>query len=213
MTCSQRSFAIIAVIFICCHPLCGEETAEDRKNTLEAPSPDGQFAFRYTGDSGSENQTYELIEKPSGKVLMSVAESDSTFGSSARFYMEVLWRPDSKAFALTATLWKRGSEVKVYVRDDSTFREIKLPELLADISEKAKRGKSFPHIVELDSQSAKRWQKDGSLVVQIESEQDGGEEGLLVRANRTVVLAFDRSDKAKVLKSTIKFAIEKPGED
>ena len=72
---------------------------------------------------------------------------------------------------------------------------------------------SFPHVVELNAQSAKRWQKDGSLVVQIESEQDGGEEGLLIRANRTVVLAFDRSDKAKVLKSTIKFAIEKPGED
>jgi len=121
----------------------------------------------------------------------------------------VLWRPDSKAFALTALLWKRGSSVSVFVRDGSAFREIKLPDLVADVPDKVKRGKSFPHVSESNSQSAKRWQKDGSLVVEIETIVDGNEEGLSVTANRTVVLGFDRSDKAKVLKSTIKFAVEK----
>jgi hypothetical protein len=57
------------------------------------------------GASDSEKQTYELVDKRSGKVLMSVAESDPDLGPSARFNMEVLWRPDSKAFALTAMLW------------------------------------------------------------------------------------------------------------
>jgi hypothetical protein len=37
-----------------------------------------------------------------------------------------------------------------------------------------------------------------------------GNEGS-VTATRTVVLGFDRSDKAKARKSTIKFAVEKPG--
>jgi hypothetical protein len=121
--------------------------------------------------------------------------------------MHVLWRPDSKAFALTATLWKRGSSVSVFVRDGSAFREITLPELVADIPEKVKRGKSFPHIAELNSQSATPWQKDGSLVVEIENMVDGNDGS--ITATRTVVLGFDRSDKAKVLKSTIKFAVEK----
>jgi hypothetical protein len=185
----------------------GEETAEAAKKTVEFPSPDGQFAFRYTGTSEDEKQTYDLIEKASGKVVKTVAESDPDLGPSARFSMEVLWRPDSKAFALTAYLWKRGHSLFVFVRDGSIFREIKLPELSIDIPDKAKKGKIFPHVAELDSQSAKRWYKDGSLLVEIETIVDG--EDLTLTATRTVVLGFDRSDKAKILKSTIKFATEK----
>jgi hypothetical protein len=208
MTHLQRTLIVLSIVVTCSHPLCGEDTEEGTKKTIEAPSPDGQFAFRYTAESDSEKQTYDLIDEGSRKVLMSVAESDPDLGPSARFNMEVLWRPDSKAFALTATLWKRGSNVEVYVRNGSIFRKIELPELVADIPEKVKGGKSFPHVAELNSQSAKRWQKDGSLVVEIENMVDGNEGS--VTATRTVVLGFDRSDKAKVLKSTTKFAVEKP---
>ncbi len=205
----HRTLIVLSIVGVCSHPICGEETEEEaKKTTIEAPSPDGQFAFRYTGDSESEKRTYDLIDKQSGKVLMSVAESDPDLGPSARFSMEVLWKPDSTAFALTAMLWKRGSYVAVFVRNGSTFREIKLPELSADIPEKVKGGKSFPHVAELNSQSAKQWQKDGSLVVEIENMIDGNEGS--ITATRTVVLGFDRSDKAKVLKSRIKFAVEKP---
>jgi hypothetical protein len=208
MTHLQRTLIVLSIVVTSSHPLCGEDTEEGTKKTIEAPSPNGQFAFRYTTESDSEKQTYDLIDKGSGKVLVSVAESDPDLGPSARFNMEVRWRLDSKAFALTATLWKRGSNVEVYVRNGSTFRKIELPELVADIPEKVKGGKSFPHVNELNSQSAKRWQKDGSLVVEIENIVDGNEGS--VTATRTVVLGFDRSDKAKVLKSTIKFAVEKP---
>jgi hypothetical protein len=93
------------------------------------------------------------------------------------------------------------------LQEGTTFRKIKLPKLSADIPEKIKRGKSFPHVSELDSWSAKQWQKDGSLVVEIENMVDGNDGS--ITATRTVVLGFDRSDKAKVLKSTIKFAVEK----
>src|SRR2546423_210096 len=207
MTHLQRSLIVLSSLTIWFHPVGGQEMEEGSKNRIEAPSPDGKFAFRYTKDSksnsdsesDSEKQTYDLIDKRSGKVLTSVAESDPDLGPSARFNIEgVLWRPDSKAFAVTAMLWKRGSSVSVFVRDGSSFREIKLPELVADVPDKVKRGKSFDHVSELDSQSAKRWQKDGSLVVEIETIVDGNEEGLSVTANRTVVLGFDRSDKAKI---------------
>jgi hypothetical protein len=184
-----------------------EETDEAPKKTIEFPSPDGQFAFRYTGESNDEKQTYDLIEKASGKVVKTVAESDPDLGPSARFSMEVLWRPDSKAFALTAFLWKRGHSLSVFMRDGSSFREIELPELSFEIPDKARKGENFPHVVELDSQSAKRWQKDRSLVVEIETIVDG--EGASLTATRIVVLGFDHFDKAKILKSTTRFGIEK----
>lgn len=204
----QRSLIVLSILVTCSRLVCGEETAEGTKKSIEAPSPDGQFAFRYTGESDSEKKTYDLIDKASGKTLISVAEADSDLGPSARFHMQVLWRRDSKAFALTATLWKRGSYVAVFLREGSTFREIKLPELEADIPDKVKGGKSFHHVAELNSESETRWQKDGSLVVEIETMIDG--DGGSITATRTVVLGFDRSDKARIIKSRIKFVTEKP---
>ncbi|OAI42664.1 hypothetical protein AYO41_00580 [Verrucomicrobia bacterium SCGC AG-212-E04] len=122
--------------------------------------------------------------------------------------MKVLWRPDSKMFALTAFLWKRGTSLSVFRREGSTFREIDVPELEAEIPQKVKRGKSFPHVAGLNSQRAKRWQKDGSLVVEIETMIDG--EAGSITATRTVVLEFDRSNNARILQSTMKFVTEKP---
>jgi hypothetical protein len=212
----QTSLILLPIFLSCFHPVCGEQYEEGSKQAIEAPSPDGKFAFRYTKDSKSnpdsesdlDKQTYDLIDKASGKVLTSVAESDPDLGPSARFDMTVLWRPDSKAFALTAFLWKRGTSLSVFRREGSTFREIEVPELVAEIPEKVKRGKNFPHVAGLNSQSAKRWQKDGSLIVEIETVIDG--EAGSITATRTVVLGFDRSDKAKIVKSTMKFATEKP---
>jgi hypothetical protein len=200
---------IVLLALVSPHLLRAEETDDAPKKKIEFPSPDGRFAFRYSGSkSEDEVQTYDLIDKASGKVVTKVAESDPDGGPSMRFTMEkVLWRADSKAFALNAFLWKRGSALIVFERDGSTFREIELPDLSIEIPEKAKKGKDFPHIVELDSQSAKRWQSDGSLVVEIETIVDG--EGPTLTANRTVVLGFDHSAKAKILKSTVKFATEK----
>src|SRR5205814_5559051 len=64
-------------------------------------------------------------------------------------------------------------------------------------------GQKFSTYCRVNSQSATGWQKDGSLVVEIENMVDG-EDGSIT-ATRTVMLGFDRSDKAKILKSTVKF--------
>lgn len=197
-------FVGLSILLIWCVPARGEE-GEEQKEKIEATSPDGQFAFRYA--KGAEAETYDLIDTKSGKVVKHIAESDPDLGPSARFHMEVLWRPDSKAFAVTETLWKRGSNVAVYLRDGSTFREIKLPKLAADIPAKIKAGKSYPHVAESDSESAKKWQADGSLVVEMENIIDGNDGS--ITATRTAVLGVDRSDKAKVLKSTIEFTVDK----
>src|SRR5262249_16047406 len=149
MTHLQRTLMVLSILVTCSQAVCGQETEEGTKKEIEATSPDGQFAFRATGESDSEEkQTYDLMHNRSGKVITDVAESDPDLGLSARFNMNVLWRPDSKAFALTAQLIKLRSEVSVYLQEGSTFRKIKLPKLSADIPEKLKRGKSFPHVSE-----------------------------------------------------------------
>jgi len=204
----QVGFLASAILAAFTLPVCCEEIEKEAQSTSDSPSPDGQFAFRYTGRSDSDGKTYDLINSATGKVLMSVAESDPDLGPSARFDMKVLWKPDSKAFSLTATLWKRGSFVAVFVRRGSTFDKIQLPEMVADIPEKVKRGKDFPHVVELNSQSAKQWQQDGSLVVEIENIVDGNNGS--ITATRTAVLGFNRSDKAHILESRIKFVTAKP---
>jgi hypothetical protein len=206
-----RRILIALLVLVTPNVVRAEETDDKPKKKIEFPSPDGKFAFRYSGSKAEgEVQTYDLIDKASRKVVTKVAESDPDGGPSMRFTMEkVLWRADSKAFAVAAFLWKRATSLIVFVRDGSTFREIELPDLSIDIPKDAMKGKDFPHIVELDSATAKRWQKDGSLVVEIETIQDGGADGSTLTANRTVVLGFDHSGKAKILKSTVKFATEK----
>src|SRR4029434_1295897 len=128
MTRLHTTFILVPILLGWSHAVCREQPEERSKQAIEAPSPDGRFAFRYSkdsksksnvdsqSDSDSEKQTYDLIDKKSGKVLTNVAESDPDLGPSARFNIEgVLWRSDSKAFALTALLWKRGSSVSVFV--------------------------------------------------------------------------------------------------
>lgn len=94
--------------------------------------------------------------------------------------------------------------VYVYFRSGENFQKIDLPDLPeANIPEKLKQGKKFPHVSAQNWEEAKEWKKDGSLVVTIDSTIDG--EGTSLTATRTVVLAFDRAGKARIVKSTIKY--------
>ena len=202
----HTNLLMLGVVLTCAESLYAQETDQGAKKALEAVSPDGQFAFRITGESSEEKQTYDLVDRKSGNVLMSVAESDPDLGPSARFNIKALWRPDSKAFAITAYLQKRGSELLVYARQDGTFRAIELPEMEVEIPAKLEQGKT----TNLNSQGAKRWLKDGSLVVEIATTSSGN--GGTVTATRTVVLAFDKSGKASIRKSSVKVSVEKADE-
>jgi hypothetical protein len=195
----------VALLATCLQVVCAGAANPNEK--LAFPSPDGEFTFRSQG-SGEEQKRFELLRRKTGKVLAKVAESDPDPGPSARFNMQVLWRPDSKAFAVTGMLWKRGSYVDVFLRDGATFRKVKLPELEAEISAGAKAGKSYPHVVELNSQTATRWLKSGSLVIEIETAQDGPDGS--ITAHRTVILSFEGSHAARIVKSTMRVGRDSP---
>lgn len=213
----RRGLLVLTLIALCLPVVRGEEEddAGSKKNKIEYPSPDGRFTFRYSGDPdkvGSvedtgEQQTYDLIDKKTGKVLKTVVKSDEDIGPSARFNMKVLWRPDSKAFAITAFLWKRGSTLFVFRQKGADFEPIEIPELDADIPEKEKKGREFQHMVEDNSATAERWQKDGSLLVEVATANDG--DGYMITATRKVILGFNQSNKAKILKSSVKYVTEK----
>ncbi len=59
----QTSLIALSIFVTCFHSVSGHENGEETPQTIENPSPDGRFAFRNTGDSDSEKQTYDLIDK------------------------------------------------------------------------------------------------------------------------------------------------------
>jgi hypothetical protein len=175
--------------------VCAQERIASPNENIDWPSPDGKFAFLTS--YGEDQRTIALIDKKSGKKLQ-IGEEDSSQTS-----WHPLWAPDSNRFALMTRLGHPIQTVDVYFRSSETFRKIKLPDLPeANIPEKLRQGKKFPHVASLNWQEAREWKKDGSLVVTINTMIDGA--GSSILATRTVVLGFDRTGKATIMKSTIK---------
>jgi hypothetical protein len=175
-------------------------SAGETKGNIDWPSPDGKFAFLTA--YGEYPHTIDLIDKKSQQKLQRIGEEDSS-----QAYWHLLWAPDSNRFALMTRLGHPIQGVDVYVRTAETFQKIDLPELPeANIPERLKHGKRFPHFANLNWQEAKEWKKDGSLVVTIVTMIDG--EGRSITATRTVVLGFDQAGKARIVKSTIKYKTE-----
>jgi hypothetical protein len=183
-------------------PVASPGTSTGETNgKIDFPSPDGKFAFLMT--YGDDLHTIDLIDRTSGRKLQRIGEEDSD-----RTSWHLLWAPDSKRFALMTRLGHPIQGVDVYSRRGETFRKIELPELPpANIPDKLKHDKQFPHVASLNWQEAKVWTKDGSLVVSIDTMIDG--KGSSITATRTVVLGFDRAGRARIMKSTIKYETER----
>jgi hypothetical protein len=170
-------------------------------DNIDWPSSDGKFAFIIS--DGKDGRVIDLIDRTSGKKSR-IAEEESSQTS-----WHVLWAPDSNRFALMTRYSHPFQEIEVYFRSGDSFEKIELPKLPnADIPEKLKRGKKFPHFASLNWQEAEAWRKNGSLVVTIDTMTDGGDGGSIL-ATRTVVLGFDPARTAKIVKSTIKYKTER----
>ena len=172
------------------------DTEGDTTKEADYPSPNGKFAFLI--GRGEDEKTIDLIEKKTSKVLQHIDDSD--MGSVS---YRVLWAPDSKRFALMTRAGHPNQDVRVYSLRGDKFQEIKLPELIVDIPKKVLAGKEHPHVAMNNWQEAEKWNKDGSLRLTIDNMVDGA--GHTASATRTVVLGFDKSDKPRILKSTVKY--------
>lgn len=185
-------------------PLLRAAEKEDKVQTnIKSPSPDGQFAFLEKVPVGFEREgTVDLIERKSGTVLLRV-EEEIRVGWSA------LWAADSSRVVVTSRVGHAVQGIDVYLRKGNAFRQVKLPEpeLVAKIPEKMKRGREFPYVAASNYTTVEKWNRDGSLPMEIETTIDGA--GTIITATRSVVLGFDRAGKATVLKSSIAFKTEK----
>jgi hypothetical protein len=179
-------------------PVCAQTPVAPPHENIDWPSPDGKFAFRIS----YEAPAIELIDRKSGNKLPLGGEEPD--GKN----WNVLWAPDSKRFALMSRFGHPLQTVDVYFQSGDTFRKMDLPELPnADIPDKLKRGKKFPHFANLNWQRAEKWKEDGSLAVTITTMIDG--DGRSITATRTVELRFDPAGKARIAKSIIRYETAK----
>lgn len=178
-----------------------DETTEEEAHLV---SPDGKFSFLI--DYGEDQKKIDLIDKKTKKVLQHIADDDM---SSVTY--RVLWAPDSKRFALMTRAGHPNQDVRVYFLKGDKFQKIKIPELTVDIPKKVLAGKEHPHVATNNWQEAEEWKKDGSLLLTIDNTIDGA--GHTASAVRTVLLGFDKSNKPRILKSTVKYESRNDGED
>ena len=181
-----------------------DTTEEDTTKEIDFASPDGKFAFLI--GHGEDQQRIDLIDKKTEKVLQHIDDLD--MGSVS---YRVLWAPDSKRFALMTRAGHPNQDVMVFLLKGDKFQNSKIPELTADIPAKIKAGKEHPHVAANNWQEAEKWNKDGSLLLTIDNTIDGA--GHTASAKRTVLLGFDKSNKAKILKSTVKYESKNDDED
>ena len=172
------------------------DTEDDTTKEVQFPSPDGKFAFLI--GHGEYQQAIDLIDKKTEKILQHIADDDM---SSVSY--KVLWAPDSKRFALMTRAGHPNQDVMVFLQNGKKFQKIKIPELTVEIPARIKAGKDHPHVAANNWQEAEKWNKDGSLLLTIDNTIDGA--GHTASAERTVLLGFDKSNKAKILKSKVKY--------
>jgi hypothetical protein len=172
------------------------DTEDDTTKEVDFPSPDEKFSFLI--GHGEDQQTIDLIDKKTEKVLQHIADDDM---SSVSY--KVLWAPDSKRFALMTKAGHPNQDVTVYVRKGDKFQEIKIPDLTVEIPARIRAGKDHPHVAANNWEEAKKWNRDGSLLLTIDNTIEGA--GHTAGATRTVLLGFDKSGKPKILKSTVKY--------
>ena len=177
-------------------PSISDTEEDDTTKKIDFPSPDGKFAFLI--GHGEEQQTIDLINKKTKKPLQHIDDMDISSVSYG-----VLWAPDSKRFALMTKAGHPNQDVTLYVLKGHKFQKIKIPELTAEIPERIKAGKEHTHVAANNWQQAQKWNKNDSLLLTIDNTIDGN--GHTASATRTVLLGFDKSGKARILKSTVKY--------
>ena len=190
----RSSLLVLAFVVAIPCSVWAQKTQDQTDKRIEYPSPDGRFAFLFARPPEGR-KTVDLIEKDSGKVLRRIVESEE--GSGDRLDANMAWTSDSKVFAVGYRLNRRGSEIVVFSRSGEIFHQIKLPKFpRAELPAESGKGE----ITDVDGTHALRWEKDGSLVAEIETKKTRGDDVLI--ATRTIVFGFDQSGEARILKTT-----------
>ena len=190
----RRSLLVLAFVVAIPCSVWAQNTHDQTEKSIEYPSPDGRFAFLFTRPVDGR-KTVDLIQRDSGKVLRRIVQSEGASGD--RLDANMAWTLDSKVFAVGYRLNRRGSEIAVFSRSGEIFHQIKLPKFpRAELPANSGKGE----ITDVDDTHALRWEKDGSLVAEIETKKTRADDVLI--ATRTIVFGFDQRGEARILKTT-----------
>lgn len=196
-----RDYLMIAA-FACC---AGFPYLLIAAEEIKYPSPDSRFALRITQPKDDEyHPTVELIEKDSGKVMVTLHSASDTelFDASESV---LVWSADSKSVAYGFRDSPPGVReisrgVRVYFWNGSGFDKVALPEKLPPPKIKLPHGKSENVKSYGGGVTPLRWSKSGDLELSNEDmvlseDDDKSYTGVL-----QFTISFDAQHRASVKK-------------
>jgi len=190
---------LFVVVFYCGAHLCSVSAAQE----IKYPSPDGHFTLRITQPENDEyHPTVELIEKQSGKVILTLHDGSDTdlFDPSA---CVLVWSTDSKRVAYGFQASPPGVRVLslgalVCFWNGSGFDKVFLPENLPDPDIKFPKGKEENVKPYGGGVKPLRWLKSGDLEMSSEDMMLSRDDGKSYTGVLRFTLSFDAQHRASV---------------
>jgi hypothetical protein len=196
------SLFLLVAIACCLGSSCTSLSAEEE---IKYPSPDGRFALRITQLKDHEDQsTVELIEKDSGKVMLTLHSGSDTevFDASDSI---LVWSPDSKRVAYGFRANPPGAReeersVLVCFWNGSGFDKVFLPENLPVPDIKYLKGKGGSLKPYGGGVRPVKWLKSGDLEMSNEDTMYSRDDNKSYTGVVTFTLTFDTQHHASVKK-------------
>jgi hypothetical protein len=197
----MRSLPLIVVA--CC--VASPWTSLSAEEEIKYPSPDGRFALRITQTKDNEDQpTVELIEKDSGKVMLTLHGGSDTevFDASESV---LVWSPDSKRVAYGFRANPPGARVEersalVCFWNGSGFDKVFLPEDLPVPDIKFPKGQGGNVKPYGGGVTPLRWLKSGDLELSSEDMMLSRDDGKSYTGVLQFTISFDAQHHASVKK-------------
>jgi hypothetical protein len=172
---------------------------------IKYPSPDGRFALRITQTKDNEDQpTVELIEKDSGKVMLTLHGGSDTEVFDASDSV-LVWSPDSKRVAYGFRANPPGARVEersalVCFWNGSSFDKVFLPENLPVLEIKFPKGKGGNPKPYGGGVTPLRWLKSGDLEMSSKDMMLSRDDGKSYTGVLQFTISFDAQHHASVKK-------------
>jgi len=170
---------------------------------IKYPSPDGRFAMRITQTKDNEDHpTVELIEKGSGKALLTLHNGSDTESFDASQTI-LVWSPDSKRVAYGFRASPPGARVEersvfVCFWDGSGFDKVFLPENLPSPDIKYPKGKGGSPKPYGGGVTPVKWLKSGDLEMSSEDMMFSRDDNKSYTGVLRFTIAFDAQHRSSV---------------
>jgi hypothetical protein len=197
---TPRTFTLVALgccIAHLCPVLAGEE--------IKYPSPNGCFALRITQSKDDEGHpTVELIEKNSGKVMVTLHSGSDTDAFDASESM-LAWSADSKRVAYGFRANPPGARLEertalIFFWNGSSFDKVFLPENLPQPDIKFPKGKDESVKPYGGGVKPLRWLKSGDLEMSSEDMMLSRDSGKSYTGVLQFTISFDAQHHPAVKK-------------